>query len=383
MLPYVMFLKIIQYKKGGTVKIYKAFFLVVLCVLLPYLLAAETMAVLDFKSIGVDEALVDATVTLLRSDIASYKKYTLIEKDKIEKMLGGPTDCADKDCAAEIGDKINAEKVVYGTVSKLGEKYVIAASIVDVASKKLVFQDRISATSAEDLDIVSKRLAKAIVTGKSVEKTAEVGAVIEEETKEPRRRRSFYTVGGKFGWGFPIGSDSYGGTNALMGGDFLYWYETQNVIVEFSFGAYMTPMTTSVSFMEDTTIQEEATIHAMEATYAQLSLLYLFSKQDICPYAGGGIGMKNLWVTQDNPGFFDSYTESAFGMGLTVNGGIIAFRTYDFRVFLDASYSLNLANLERFGGPHHAFKICVGFTYKKEMGGGGCGGGGCGGGGCL
>lgn len=363
------------------VKLFRGLLIAFVLLLLPYMLVAETIAVLDFKPIGVDPDLADAAVTLLRNDIASYKKYTLIEKDKVEKILGGPADCADKDCAAEIGDMINAEKVVYGTISKLGEKYVISVSIVQVAMKKLIYQDRISAASAEDLDTVSKRLAKSIVTGKKIEKTAEVGAVTEEETKEPKRRRSFYTVGGKFGWGLPIGSESYGGTSSLMGGDFLYWYETQNVIVEFSFGGYMTPISTSISFEQDTT--EDAIITAMEATYAQLSLLYLFSKEDICPYAGGGIGLRNMMVTQDNPGFYDDRTESAFGMGLTVNGGVMAFRTYDFRVFLDGSYSLNFANLETFGGPHHAFKICIGFTYKKEMGGGCTDGGGCFGGGCL
>lgn len=341
---------------------------------LPLALLGEKYAVADLKPVGVSSSLADAVVTLLRSDLSSYSNITLAEvKEKIV--------VEDKESAAQLGFNAKAQKVVYGSISKLGGKYIISVNVVDVSSHNIVYQDRIAAASAEDLDITSKRLAKSIATGKKVEKTAEIGKITEEETKEPRRRKNFHTIGGKFGWGFPIGSDSYGGTSSLMGGDFIYWYEIPNVILEFSFGGYMTPMSTSISFAEDTT--EDATISVMEATYAQLSLLYLFSKEDIAPYAGGGIGMRNLLITQDNPGFYDDRTESAFGMGLTVNGGVIAFRTYDFRVFLDASYSLNFANLDYFGGPHHAFKIAIGLTYKKEMGGGGCGGGGCGGGGCL
>jgi TolB-like protein len=350
----------------------RLFVVLLIVFVLPVALLGEKYAVCDLKPVGVSVSLADAVVTLLRSDLSSYKNITLVELT--EKVV-----IEDKESAAELGFKAKAQKVVYGTISKLGEKYIISANVVDVSSHNIVYQDRIAASSAEDLDITSKRLAKSIATGKKVEATAEIGKITEEETKEPRRRRNFHTVGGKFGWGFPIGSDSYGGASALMGGDFIYWYETQNVIAEFAFNATMTPLSTSYEF--DTTQTEEATITAAEVTYGQLSLLYLFSKEDICPYAGGGIGLRNLMITDERVG---GKTESAFGMGLNVNGGIIAFRTYDFRVFLDASYSLNFANLKTFGGPHHAFKIAVGVTYKKEMGGGGgCGGGGCGGGGCL
>ena len=373
---YARFYETIKSKKGGTVKIYRGLFVFVLCFLLPYMLAAETIAVLDFKPIGVDYALVDAVVTLLRSDIASYKKYTLIEKDKVEKIIGGATDCADKDCAAAIGEQVNAEKVVYGTISKLGEKYIIAASVVEVATKKLVFQDRISAASAEDLDVVSKRLAKSIVTGKAIEKTAEIGAVTEEEEKVPRRRTTFFTTGGKFGWGMPLG-DSYGGANSLMIFDALFWYETPKFMVEVQFELITTPAT-SISQQTDTTIR------AMEFSLPDLSLYYLFTKTDFCPYVGGGLGFKQLFVYREVPGQFQPDAETASGMGLNVGGGIIAFRTYDFRLLLGARYGINFASPPVFEGPHHSIQINFGITYR----GGGCGGGfgGLGGGfggGCL
>lgn len=353
----------------------RLFVVLLIIFVLPLALLGEKYAVADLKPVGVNQSLADAVVTLLRGDLSSYDNITLVELTK--KFV-----IEDKESAAQLGFNVKAQKVVYGSISKLGGKYIISVNVVDVSSHNIVYQDRIAAASAEDLDITSKRLAKSIATGKKVEKTAEIGKITEEETKEPRRRRNFHTVGGKFGWGFPIGGESYGGTSALMGGDAIYWYETKNVIVEFSTGFNITPITASVDF-DTATTEEEATINAFEFTYAQISMYYLFSKEDICPYAGGGIGLRNLMITQDNPGYWDDYTESAFGMGLNINGGVIAFRTYDFRVFLDGSYSLNFANLKTFGGPHHAFKISVGVTYKKEMGGGGCGGGGCGGGGCL
>lgn len=356
-------------------KSYKGLFLIIICIMLPYLLTAETIAVLDFKPIGVDFALVEATATLLRSDIASYKEFTLIEKDKVEQIIGGATDCADKDCAAEIGDKVNAEKVVYGTMSKLGEKYVIAASVIEVATKKLVLQDRVSAASAEDLDVVSKRLAKSIVTGKPIEKTAEIGTVTEEEEKEPRRRTTFYTGGGKFGWGMPLG-DSYGGVNSLMVFDAMFWYETPKFLVEIQFELLTTP-TASIADQSDTTV------HAMEFSLPDISLYYLFTKSDFCPYAGGGVGFKQLLMYREAPGW-DDEAETAPGMGLNAGAGIIAFRTYDFRLMLGLRYGINFASPVGYEGPHQSIQFTIGFTYRSSGCGGGFGGFGGGfGGGCL
>ncbi len=349
-------------------------------ILIPFSLLAEKIAVVDFKGIGVDASLVEAAITLLRGDISSYKNIEVIEKEQMEKMLGKVVKCENKESAAEIGFKLGAEKVVYGTISKLGEKYVISANVVKVISHNIVFSDRVTATNAEDLDIASKRLAKSIATGKKVEKTGEIGKITEEETKEPRRKKSFYTVGGKFGMGMPLWN-TYGGASALMGGSVLYWYETPKFIVEASMGECFTPFTGSLG--EYDTTGSDTSVHAVEATLAQLSILYLFSKEDFCPYAGGGIGMKYLGVYRET-GYFADYAETGFGMALNLNAGLVGFRTYDFRILLDVQYSLNMANVgKEFGGPHHSIGISFGFTYRKQMGGGGCGGGGCGGGGCL
>lgn len=353
--------------KGGFMLKYKTLPLLVLIIFLPLSLLGEKIAVVDFKPIGVDPSLVEATTTLLKADLSSYKKFTLVEV--VEKVV-----CEDKECAAEIGFKAKAHKVVYGTVSKLGKKYIISAYVVEVSTHNIVFQDRIAAASAEDLDITSKRLAKAIATGKKIEKVAEVGIITEEEVKEPRRRKSFYTVGGKFGIGMPLG-DTYGGVKTLMGGSVVYWHETPKFIVEVGIGENFST-TTSVG-------ETGTTVHAIELTIAQLSIFYLFTKGDFCPYAGGGIGMRNLWIYKDHPGFTVDYSETGFGMALNLNAGLIGFRTYDFRILVDVQYSLNMADVgEKFGGPHHAIGVSFGFTYKGERR-TGCLGGGCGGGGCM
>ncbi|MCK4576326.1 hypothetical protein KAU34_07955 [candidate division WOR-3 bacterium] len=343
---------------------FKALLIVALLCILPFLLYAEKIAVLDFKTIGVDPSLAEATTALLRTDLASYKNLTVIEKSVMEGIPGVKLECENKKCAADIGSRINADKVVYGTISKLGEKYIISAFVVKVSSKSIVFQDRITATSAEDLDITSKRLAKSIATGKKVAKTAEIGAITEEETKEPRRRTSFYTGGIKFGWGLPLGGDSYGGVNSLISYDAIGWYETPNFMVELMFGI---SRSSGYTFFDTTVSASEF--------YPEISIFYLLSKGDFCPFVGGGMGMRFLTIEKD---FFDM--ETATALGINLGGGIILFRTYDFRIVLDGRYSINFADLPTYGGPHSLLKISFGVTYRST--GGGCGGG-FGGGGCL
>ena len=82
------------------------------------------------------------------------------------------------------------------------------------------------------------------------------------------------------------------------------------------------------------------------------------------------------FITMDKD-FFD--VESATAFGFSVGGGLIIFRTYDFRILIDGRYSHNFAELNTFGGPHNLMKISFGITYSSSTAGcaGACGMGGC------
>ena len=108
-----------------------------------------------------------------------------------------------------------------------------------------------------------------------------------------------------------------------------------------------------------------------------LTFDYMFSASDITPYAGGGTGMHFIVMEAGGTGFGTN-----FGMTFSAGGGLLMLRTYDFHLFLDARYHINIAEIPSFQGPHHAFKLNIGFVYRMRQG---CGGGGCGGGrgGCM
>jgi len=219
--------------------------------------------------------------------------------------------------------------------------------VINVTTQEVIWSGSLSAKTAEDLDMVAKRLAKSIAEGKEPEETVEVGLVLEEEEKKPLRRRVFHTTGIKAGMLQPIGG--YANSSTLFGLGLLYWYETPNFALEVTF---------SYAFSGD--FSDEGG-KAAEASIPEVSFLYLFSRGDVCPYLGGGIGFGILGLesTTANPG-------AEYDIAFNGGGGVVFLRTYDVRFLLDARYRVHMASIEGIDGPHHGIMFSIGVTYRPK-----------------
>ncbi|MDZ7260837.1 MAG: CsgG/HfaB family protein, partial [candidate division KSB1 bacterium] len=189
------------------------------------------LAVFEFQAIGVDEITAQVSWQLLHTELVNTNKFRVIEIEEISRILGPEAICYDVQCASELGRQLQADKVVIGSLSRLGMKIVVNLRMVNVAQAAVEFEDRLISEQEEDLDIVMKRLALGLATGKKAEDTAAVGAITEQETREPRRRATFYTSGLKIGFLWPQ-RDSYGEAKKLTAVDFTTWYETPTFVVE-------------------------------------------------------------------------------------------------------------------------------------------------------
>jgi hypothetical protein len=246
-----------------------------------------------------------------------------------------------------VGYRAKVEQVVFGSVSRLGEKHIVQLSVVNVSTQEIVWTGSLSAKTADDLDVVTKRIAKSIAEDKKPGETVEVGMITEEEEKKPRRRRVFHTTGLKTGMILPIGG--YANSGSLFGSGALYWYETPNFALEVCF---------SYAFSGDISRERGK---AIEATIPEISGLYLFSRQDICPYLAGGLGFGVLGLTSRD---YDSGGE--YHAVINGGGGVVFLRTYDVRLLLDVRYRVHLASIEDFDGPHHGFGLSIGVTYRPK-----------------
>ncbi len=314
--------------------------LCLLCIM-PLTASAAKYGVLHLKSVGVPYATTETVASLLATDLTNYG-HKVLTPEAMDDAVGEVLKCYQSECAADAGAAAMVERVVFGSVSTLGEKHIVQVSVVNVATRDIIWAGSLASKTAEDLDTVVKRLAKSISEGKKVEETVEVELVTAEEAKEPVRRRVFHTFGTTAGMVVPL--DGYAGSGALYNIGWLYWYETPSIVAEVA-GYFTFPGNIETG-------------EAAELCPVEFSLLYMLSKKDISPYFGGGVGFGGLIL---DPG------EAAYGMTLNAGGGLVLMRTYDFRFIIDARYHLNLADVPNVSGPHHGFKFSIGLTYRPKF----------------
>jgi hypothetical protein len=345
--------------------------------------AQETVAVFDFEAIGISEQEAEGATQLFRNDLAATGRFTVRPRAEVQSALAAQeiTDavCHATTCAADYGGIVGVEKSVIGSLTMLGGRITAEVSLVDVVQREVVFTDRFAASSIADLDAVLGRLATAVAEQKKI--VSEVGRfnVTEEEARDARRKKSFFTIGVAFGGGFPL-DNSYAGLDNLKSLLILSRYEANKFVVETTFGAQWGSAggrdTLSSGMIVD---KKQVAIVPFD-----VGLRYLFHhEKDVTPFVGGGIGL-HLITSQEESG--QTYLENDQAFAFHGCGGIVAFQSYDFRLSLEGRYTALFS--DTFGGEKSVqsqIGFLLGLTYrvperKHTSGCGPSGGGGCGGG---
>jgi hypothetical protein len=149
-------------------------------------------------------------------------------------------------------------------------------------------------------------------------KTLEVGLVTQQESLEPNSRKANSSWGVGIGYLYP--QKGYDNKSSIFIWDFRSFFETRNFAVD-------------------------AVLGIREGFAVNIGFDYLFSRKDFSPFVGAGIGFHGVsheyYYSSDyygDGGYQDS--KSSEGTELLFKGGILAFRTYDFRVIANVEYSL-------------------------------------------
>ncbi len=241
--------------------------------------------------------------------------------------------CAERECAAKMAKDAGADEAVFATVKKLGSKWIFSATVVNAGNSD-AFNQRGMATSIEDLEAVTHRVADALVTRKSFESAATTENITaKEEQNEPTRRRSLYVTGFSLGYLYPM-AKSYaylkeGNYDPATGRypytlkqpysqmvrlDWLnYWEFRQNLMLGFE-GAWALP----------------------NVIGGDIDVQYLFNNSDYTPFMGGGLGIQYVGDLSDS----STTAKRHSGPALNLQGGMILFRTYDVHVMARAQYQV-------------------------------------------
>ena len=149
--------------------------------LLPALVMAQnkpTIAVLNLEAKNVGQATADAVADILSTELFNSQRFKVIERQAIMRILEEQklqmTGVTDMSTAVEIGKMLNVERILIGSVSRLGESYIINTRLVNVKTGALELAQ--TATSKRGEGGLTEAITDRV--GKMCEKVQVEGAII-------------------------------------------------------------------------------------------------------------------------------------------------------------------------------------------------------------
>jgi hypothetical protein len=315
----------------GAMRRFVSLFIILLCCASCSVSAAEKALLFRFRSVGIDEELVDAVQVLLHGALEREGIYTPTDAHDVFANV----ECYDRTCAVELAREADMGHAVIGSLTRLGYKIIVQVDRIDTASGEVGFSAEGASLSEDDLDVVIKRLARSVSTGRRMEETAEVGMITEQEFEEPRRRESFTAKGFRAGLLWPTGG-SLGGVNRMVAIDFAYQYDTPDFFLSGRSG-----LRWGGDLGEDGG-------RAFDLAILDAKIGSYLSRGDFAPFVSAGIGIH--WVTVKERTVGAGGTEvvledSATGLMMVAGGGFTAFRTYNFQFQIDIDFVIMLEKL--------------------------------------
>jgi hypothetical protein len=116
------------------------------------------IAIMDFEGIGIGIDEVRALTQRLASEIISLDVYQMLERSKIKNIIKEQnldfSECVGNDCAIEMGKLVGADRMIVGTVSKIGDTYSIDSRMIEVESGEAVISAEFSTQNSID-DVIT------------------------------------------------------------------------------------------------------------------------------------------------------------------------------------------------------------------------------------
>ena len=101
-----------------------------------------TIAVLDFDGDGVSKSETRTLTNRLRDEIFKTGVYIVLDRGTMDEVLKEQeyqlSGCVTSECAVEIGNMLGVQKMIGGSIGKVGNIYTISARIIDVATGKVL-----------------------------------------------------------------------------------------------------------------------------------------------------------------------------------------------------------------------------------------------------
>jgi hypothetical protein len=128
------------------------------------------LAVTGFRTVGLDSSAGTAVADLLQSRLVGLPGLTVVERERINAVLQEQnlqnSDRFDSTTAVQLGRLLGATRLMFGTVSNLGDTWTVSAQLVDVGTGRIegvreVQCDRCTASDLPDtVDVLAAAVAR-------------------------------------------------------------------------------------------------------------------------------------------------------------------------------------------------------------------------------
>jgi hypothetical protein len=293
--------------------------------------------VLPLRTIGVSETTAAVARDLLAGELETRGMPSVPLGELALARSSGSEACDDASCAARLAEEHHAARVVYGSLARLGGKIIVRIHMLRAGEAAPSYDDKFSAIGEEDLDVVMRRLAEGVATGRPNSDQATVESITRDEEPAPRRRMIRSGLGVRTGFLFPTGN-SYAGADRLTNFRLVYKLEAQDFLVEAS---------GLISWNTGDGVSDIALLDLFGAR--------IFGLGDVAPYAGGGIGMHRVSLSRDYS-TQDSYNNAPYrdqdvtALSLDVGGGLLLLRTYNWHLVFDLRYHVIFDEFKKMDG---------------------------------
>jgi hypothetical protein len=160
-----------------------------------------TVAVNDFRGEAIEESSARIITDRIRSELVNSGVFRLIERAEMDNILkeqgfqkSGA--CDDQTCLVEVGQLLGVDRMIAGSIGKLGAMYTISMRMIDVGSAEIV------ATVNEDCSclieefiaqsvpaVVRKMIRKLDIPVSEAQKAAQVASAILNVSTSPQGAR--------------------------------------------------------------------------------------------------------------------------------------------------------------------------------------------------
>lgn len=173
-----------------------------LLITLPVFGQRLNVAVLDLDPTGITEKDARFLSDRLRTELFETGSFQVVEREKMEEILEEQgfqnTGCTSVECAVEIGQLLNVNRIIAGGIGKIEDIYSISLRMIDVQTGAIVrtatedYEGKLSEVLTDVIPDVAERLAD-----RPVSETEAVALV--EKTNSATEEKSRYSLYVKYG----------------------------------------------------------------------------------------------------------------------------------------------------------------------------------------